>query len=101
MGGQRDAAPPSRIQLPSQTDRERAYIGRGHDTGRRAGTRGPGPDRRRGGLRALLRALIPVGYRLACGMLQDRQLAEDAVQEAAMSAWRKLHRLRSGSRMEP
>jgi len=50
---------------------------------------------------ALLRALIPVGYRLACGMLQDRQLAEDAVQEAAMSAWRKLHQLRSGSRIEP
>src|SRR5437660_8927590 len=50
---------------------------------------------------ALLRALIPVGYRLACGMLQDRQLAEDAVQEAAVSAWRKLHQLRTGARIEP
>ena len=34
-------------------------------------------------------------------MLQDRQLAEDAVQEAAVSAWRKLHQLRSDSRIEP
>ena len=34
-------------------------------------------------------------------MLQDRQLAEDAVQEAAVSAWRKLHQLRTGARIEP
>lgn len=49
----------------------------------------------------LLRQLSPPGYRLACGMLQDRQLAEDAVQEAAVMAWRKLHELRVGSRMQP
>jgi RNA polymerase sigma-70 factor (ECF subfamily) len=50
---------------------------------------------------ALLGALLPPAYRLACGMLQDRQLAEDAVQEAAVMAWRKMHRLRNGWRIEP
>lgn len=50
---------------------------------------------------ALLRVLLPVGYRLACGMLQDRQLAEDAVQEAAVNAWRKLDQLKSGGRIQP
>jgi RNA polymerase sigma-70 factor (ECF subfamily) len=49
----------------------------------------------------LLRAVLPAGYRLACAMLQDRQLAEDAVQEAAVNAWRKLHQLRAGSTMTP
>ena len=50
---------------------------------------------------ALLRDLLPAGFRLACGMLQDRQLAEDAVQEAAVNAWRKLHQLRPGSPIQP
>jgi RNA polymerase sigma-70 factor (ECF subfamily) len=50
---------------------------------------------------ALLNAALPVAYRLACGMLQDRQLAEDAVQEAALMAWRKMERLRPGSGMQP
>ena len=49
----------------------------------------------------LLRAALPAAYRLACGMLQDRQLAEDAVQEAALMAWRKMQRLRPGSPMQP
>jgi len=35
-------------------------------------------------------APVAPGYRLTCGVLQDRQLAEDAVQEATVMAWRKL-----------
>lgn len=50
---------------------------------------------------SLLRQMFPPGYRLACGMLQDRQLAEDAVQEAGVMAWQKLHELRPGSTMQP
>jgi RNA polymerase sigma-70 factor (ECF subfamily) len=44
-----------------------------------------------------LRDLIPRGYRLACGMLHDPGRAEDAVQEAALRAWRKQSQLRPGS----
>src|SRR4030088_912220 len=50
---------------------------------------------------SLLRPLLEPAYRLAAGMLQDRQLAEDAVQEAAVKAWRKLHQLREGAEMRP
>jgi RNA polymerase sigma-70 factor (ECF subfamily) len=49
----------------------------------------------------LLRPLLEPGFRLAVGMLQDRQLAEDAVQEAAVKAWRKLDRLREGADIRP
>jgi RNA polymerase sigma-70 factor (ECF subfamily) len=42
---------------------------------------------------ALLRPLIEPGYRLAYSMLQRREEAEDAVQEAALNAWRSVHRL--------
>src|SRR4029077_4265500 len=49
----------------------------------------------------LLRPLLEPGYRLAGGMLQDHQAAQDAVQEAAFKAWRKLRQLRSGSEMRP
>jgi RNA polymerase sigma-70 factor, ECF subfamily len=42
---------------------------------------------------ALLRPLIEPGYRLAYSMLQRREEAEDAVQEAALNAWRHIHRL--------
>jgi RNA polymerase sigma-70 factor (ECF subfamily) len=38
----------------------------------------------------LLRPLLGPALRLAYGMLGDRQEAEDAVQEAALNAWRKL-----------
>jgi RNA polymerase sigma-70 factor (ECF subfamily) len=48
----------------------------------------------------LLAPLMEPAYRLACGMLHDPQAAEDAVQEAALSAWRKLSRLR-GMDMRP
>jgi RNA polymerase sigma-70 factor (ECF subfamily) len=61
-------------------------------------------DAKRGDVAAftsLLRPLLEPAYRLAAGMLQDRQLAEDAVQEAAVNAWRKLDQLREGTRMRP
>lgn len=46
---------------------------------------------------ALLRPLIEPGYRLAYSMLQRREDAEDAVQEAALNAWRAIHRLNEGT----
>lgn len=49
----------------------------------------------------MLRPLLEPGYRLAGGMLQDHQAAQDAVQEAAFKAWRKLRHLRDGSDMRP
>jgi RNA polymerase sigma factor (sigma-70 family) len=42
---------------------------------------------------ALLRPIVLPGFRLAYAMLHDRSEAEDAVQEACFSAWRKLHQL--------
>src|ERR1700686_3745917 len=49
----------------------------------------------------LLQPLLEPGYRLAGGMLQDHQAAQDAVQEAAFKAWRKLRQLRDGSELRP
>jgi RNA polymerase sigma-70 factor, ECF subfamily len=49
----------------------------------------------------LLEPLLGQAYRLACGLLHDHQAAEDAVQEAAFKAWRKLPQLREGSEMRP
>ena len=49
----------------------------------------------------LLAPLIEPAYRFACGMLHDRQAAEDAVQEASLLAWRKLSRLHDGTEMRP
>jgi RNA polymerase sigma-70 factor, ECF subfamily len=49
----------------------------------------------------VLEPLLEPGYRLAGGMLQDHQAAQDAVQEAAVKAWRKLRQLRDGSEMRP
>src|SRR5262249_37447958 len=46
---------------------------------------------------ALLRPLIEPGYRLAYSMLQRREDAEDAVQDAALNAWRGIHRLSEGT----
>src|SRR5690349_12434863 len=45
----------------------------------------------------LLRPLIDPAYRLAYSMLQRREEAEDAVQEAALNAWRHIARLREGT----
>ena len=50
---------------------------------------------------AILAPLIGPAHRLAFALLQDPYLAEDAVQEAAVRAWRKLSRLRPGSPMRP
>lgn len=56
-------------------------------------------DSRRVGVvpRLELDELTTAGYRLACAMLRDPVAAEDAVQEAALRAWRKQSRLRPGS----
>jgi RNA polymerase sigma-70 factor (ECF subfamily) len=50
---------------------------------------------------ALVGPLVNPAYRLAFGMLHDREAAEDAVQEAAFKAWRKLSNLRDGSGIKP
>ncbi len=42
----------------------------------------------------LIEPLLDPAYRLAAVMLADRTAAEDAVQEASIKAWRKLHQLR-------
>ena len=44
---------------------------------------------------------IDKAFRLAFGMLHDREAAEDAVQEATLRAWRKLGNLRPGTPMRP
>jgi RNA polymerase sigma-70 factor (ECF subfamily) len=43
---------------------------------------------------AVVGPLIEPGYRLAVAMLRDPDEAQDAVQEAAVKAWRSLERLR-------
>ena len=42
---------------------------------------------------ALLAPLVQPGYRLACAMLHDPHGAEDAVQDASLTAWRKFGKL--------
>ncbi|HEV2216534.1 MAG TPA: RNA polymerase sigma factor [Candidatus Dormibacteraeota bacterium] len=49
----------------------------------------------------LLRPEYPTGLRLACGLLQDPDEAEDAVQDAAFAAWRRLGNLHEGSSLRP
>ncbi len=49
----------------------------------------------------MLMPLYPVAFRLAYGLLHDRADAEDAIQEAALKAWRKLANLRDGTEMRP
>jgi RNA polymerase sigma-70 factor, ECF subfamily len=49
----------------------------------------------------LLKPLIEPGFRLALAMLHDAQAAEDAVQEASFTAWRKLGRMRDPGRLRP
>lgn len=44
----------------------------------------------------LVGPLIDQGFRLAFGMLHDREAAEDSVQESAVRAWRKLGNLKPG-----
>src|SRR6267378_5947550 len=49
----------------------------------------------------LLSPLIEPGFRLALAMLHDPQAAEDAVQEASFTAWRKLGQMRDQGRLRP
>jgi RNA polymerase sigma-70 factor (ECF subfamily) len=49
----------------------------------------------------LVGPLVDQGFRLAFGMLHDREAAEDAVQEATMRSWRKLGNLRPGTEIRP
>ena len=47
-----------------------------------------------GAFEAVLRPLIEPGYRLAFALLRQREAAEDAVQEAALRAWRSRAKIR-------
>ncbi|HSS92642.1 MAG TPA: RNA polymerase sigma factor [Candidatus Dormibacteraeota bacterium] len=49
----------------------------------------------------LVGPLVSPAFRLGYGMLHDREAAEDAVQEAAVRAWRKLGNLRPETEMRP
>lgn len=49
----------------------------------------------------LLTPLIDPGFRLALAMLHDAGAAEDAVQEAAFTAWSKLGRMHDQGRLRP
>src|SRR5256885_5536913 len=49
----------------------------------------------------LLTPLIEPGFRLALAMLHDSQAAEDAVQDASFTAWRKLGRMQDQGRLRP
>ena len=49
----------------------------------------------------LLRPEYRTALRLAYGLLQDVEDAEDAVQEAAFSAWKRIGNLRDGSSLRP
>jgi len=50
---------------------------------------------------AILAPLIEPAHRFATALLQDPDLAKDAVQEACVLAWRRLGRLRLGSPVRP
>src|SRR5215472_1517712 len=49
----------------------------------------------------LLKPLIEPGFRLALALLHDPTAAEDAVQEASFTAWRKLGRMADRGRLRP
>ncbi|HKB17598.1 MAG TPA: RNA polymerase sigma factor [Candidatus Dormibacteraeota bacterium] len=49
----------------------------------------------------MLAPVLDPAFRLAMTMLNDRGAAEDAVQEAALNAWRKLGQFRTGSVLRP
>ncbi len=49
----------------------------------------------------LLEPLLPDAYRLAMGLLRTRSEAEDAVQDAALKAWKNFGRFRRDSELRP
>lgn len=49
----------------------------------------------------LLEHVLDPAFRLAMTMLNDRAAAEDAVQEAAMKAWRNRSKFRPGAELRP
>jgi RNA polymerase sigma-70 factor (ECF subfamily) len=49
----------------------------------------------------LILPLADATYRLAMTMLRDHAEAEDAVQEATLKAWRKIHQVSAGSPVRP
>jgi len=49
----------------------------------------------------LLAPVLDPAFRLAMTMLNERTMAEDAVQEAALKAWRKLGQFRPGAEFRP
>jgi RNA polymerase sigma-70 factor, ECF subfamily len=55
----------------------------------------------RGAFAELLRPDYWAAFRLAYGLLQDVDEAEDVVQEAAFTAWRRIGNLREGSTLRP
>lgn len=69
-------------------DAEQALIGRARDGDRQAYER-------------LLEPCVRPASRLAFAMLHDRSEAEDAFQEAALRAWRRMSNLRAGRPFQP
>ncbi len=63
--------------------------------------RRPSADLASDNFAAALRPLIAPAYRLALAMLHDPHAAEDAVQEASFTAWRKAASLRDRERLRP
>ena len=49
----------------------------------------------------LIRPLYNAAFRVAYGLLHDVNEAEDAVQESAFTAWKKLGNVREGSQLRP
>jgi RNA polymerase sigma-70 factor (ECF subfamily) len=44
---------------------------------------------------------LPIGYRLAYGLVRNRDEADDIMQEATLNAWKHRHSLRVGSPVRP
>jgi RNA polymerase sigma-70 factor, ECF subfamily len=54
-----------------------------------------------GAFMAAIEPLLPMAYRLAYGLLRRPEDAEDAVQDASLSAWRHRATFRAGSEIRP